>query len=130
MNRVRADFPALTIVYNSSKESSAFTHICIFPSRYNKSIDVSMDCIYQAVRLSPKHLRHIQSREWFSILLPLCYSLFVKSSLHRCIRHCCYGGYCMLRKLYLFCLSSFRRFFESISISLPIPVYFVLYCFI
>lgn len=35
MNRVRADFPALTIVYNSSKESSAFTHICIFPSRYS-----------------------------------------------------------------------------------------------
>ena len=35
MNRVRADFPALTIVYHSSKESSASTHICIFPSRYN-----------------------------------------------------------------------------------------------
>ena len=37
-----------------------------------------------------------------------------------------YGGYCMLRKSHSFYLSSFYWFFESISISLPIPVYYVL----
>ena len=36
----------------------------------------------QEAHLSPKHLRHIQSREWFSILLLLHCSLSVKSNLH------------------------------------------------
>ena len=62
----------------------------------------------QAAHLLPEHLRHIQSREWFSNLLLLCCSLSARSNLHRYIRQCCYGGYCMLRKSYSFYLSSFH----------------------
>ena len=51
-------------------------------------------------------------------LLLLCYSLSVKNSLHKCIRQCCYGGYCMLRKSYSFFICplfvNFLKVFQSV----------------
>ena len=74
----------------------------------------------QAVRLLPEHLRHIQSKGQFLILLPLYCSLSVKSSLHKCIRQCCYGEYCInhihfICPLFIDFLKAFQSVYQWVS---------------
>ena len=114
-----------------SNESSAFTHICKFPSRYNLAYS-SGSSIH---RLQVKSMRSL-IRVWFlnSFLPPNNqYGAYI---LHWYIHQYCFCVDYILQILfssYLISLSfnqSSVTKIRSISISSPCHFYFVLYCFI
>ncbi len=111
-----------------SNESSAFTHICKFPSRYNLA--------YSSGSSTASELMHSLIREWFlnSFLLPnnQCEAY----SQHWYKHQYCFCVDCILQisfSSYPISLSfnqSSDTKIRSISISSPCHFYFVLYCFI
>ena len=115
-------------VWKSSNESSASTHICIVPSRYNfaYSSGLSIASAFNAQSDTGVVFK------FFSVSHSQCGAY----SQHWYIHQCCFCVDCILQisfSSYQISLSfnqSFVAKIRSISISSPCHFYFVLYCFI
>ena len=115
-------------VWKSSNESSASTHICIVPSRYNFSYSSGLSIASAFNAQSDPGVVF----KFFSVSHSQCGAY----SQHWYIHQCCFCVDCILQisfSSYQISLSfnqSFVAKIRSISISSPCHFYFVLYCFI
>ncbi len=115
-------------VWKSSNESSASTHICIVPSRYNFAYSSGLSIASAFNAQSDPGVVF----KFFSVSHSQCGAY----SQHWYIHQCCFCVDCILQisfSSYQISLSfnqSFVAKIRSISISSPCHFYFVLYCFI